>query len=205
VIATDRPRRGPAARVRTAAGLTVAACTIVTLLGVGTGLGALTATTTVSPSKWSGTVCTALVSYKNDAAKLEKAFEKSIKNPKSLSEVKAKFTAFLKLNVARANKLVGQLKKAGTPSTPNGGDFANAITAGFVQLRDGFKGLVPTAQAVPTDSASNFESAFQALESNLNDLQTANQGTFQQADQFASPALNSAFQNQKACQSLNNG
>jgi len=205
-LLTDRSRRRPARRAGRAIGGSLAAGALVAVLASGTAFGAQGTSVsgaTVSPSQWSGTVCKALVSYKNDAAKLEKSFESSIKNPKSLTEVKTKFTTFLNANVSRANKLIASLKSAGTPKTPMGAQFASAIQAGFVQLKDGFKSLVSNAKSVPTGSVSDFESAFNTLQSDLNNLETQNQSTFQAANQFASPQLNSAFTGQKSCQSLN--
>jgi hypothetical protein len=205
-ISSVRPRRGPASRIRRAVGAAVGAGALIAVLASGSAFGAQgssVAAASVSPAKWSGAVCSALVSYKNDAAKLEKIFEANIKNPKSLPDVKAKFTTFLKDNVSRANKLIAALQKAGTPKAPMGGQFASAIRAGFVQLRDGFKSLVSSAQTVPTASVSDFESAFNTLQSQLNTLETQNQSTFQAADQFSSPQLNTAFTAQKSCQALN--
>jgi len=203
---TAGPRRRPLSRARRAIGGGVAAGVLIAVLASGTAFGAQgssVSAATVSPSQWSGSVCSALVSYKNDAAKLEKTFESSIKNPKSLSQVKSKFTTFLNANVSRANKLIASLKSAGTPKTPMGAQFASAIQAGFVQLRDGFKGLVSNAKSVPTTSVSDFESAFNTLQGDLNTLETQNQSTFQAANQFASPQLNAAFTAQKSCQTLN--
>ena len=201
-----RPGRGRVRRTRRAIGAETGATVLVAVLASGTAFGAQgssVAAATVSPGQWSGQVCSALVSYKNDAAKLEKTFEANIKNPKSLTEVKTKFTAFLKANVTRANTLIADLQKAGTPKAPMGGQFASAIKAGFVQLRDGFKSLVGNAQSVPTGSVSDFESAFNTLQGQLNTLETQNQSTFQAADQFSSSQLNTAFQAQKSCKSLN--
>ena len=205
-IPTEHPRRGPASQIRRAIGTTVAVGVLIAALASGTAFaaqGSSVAAGSVSPSTWSGNVCAALGSYKSDAAKLEKSFEAAIKNPKSLTEVRTKFTKFLNDNVTRADKLVAQLKKAGTPKAPSGAQFASAISAGFVQLRDGFKALVPSAQSVPTSSVSAFESAFNMLQTQLNTLETQNQSTFQQADQFSSAPLNTAFQKQKACKALN--
>lgn len=201
-----RPRRGRVSRARRAVGAVIGASVVVAVLASGTAFGAQGSSVgaaTVSPAKWSGQVCTALVSYKTDAAKLEKAFEAGIKNPKSLAEVKTKFTTFLKSNVSRANKLIAALGQAGTPKAPMGAQFAAAIKAGFVQLRDGFKSLVGSAQSVPTASVSDFESAFNTLQSQLNTLETQNQTTFQAANQFSSAQLNTAFQAQKSCKALN--
>jgi hypothetical protein len=206
-FSTARPRRGPVRRARRAVGAVVGASVLVAVLASGTAVaaqGSSVTAETVSPAKWSANVCTALVSYKNDAAKLEKAFEANIKNPKSLSEVKTKFTKFLNDNVSRANQLIASLKKAGTPNAPQGAQFASAIKAGFVQLHDGFQSLVGNAKSVPTGSVSDFESAFNTLQSQLNDLETRNQTTFQAADQFSSPQLNAAFQGQKSCKALSN-
>ena len=148
-------------------------------------------------------MCSVLTSYTNDTAKFEKALVATLQRPKSASDVKTKLITFLTSNQHRATSLIAALKRAGTPNTPDGPQFASALQSGIIQLRDGFKSLIPEAQAAPTGSVAALQAAINAIHDKLTTLATQGANTEQAARQAESPQLTAARQSQKACNSLN--
>jgi hypothetical protein len=187
-------------------GASIAACVLIGVLSSGVAFGAQgssVAASSVSPTKWWGTVCSDLVSYTRDTAKYEKALVATLQNPKSPGDVKAKLITFLNSNLNRANSLIATLKRAGTPNAPGGAQFASGLQSGFVQLRDGFKRVIPEARAAPTGSTAALQSAVNAIHGELTTLATQSANTEDAARQLSSPQLTAARQGQKACSSLN--
>jgi hypothetical protein len=199
-VVTDRPRpRCRTRRMLAAAG----ACTVVIALAAGTASAAPNVPAAASPTSWSRNVCTALSSFSADIKKLDQNFSKATQNSKSLAGIKTQYVAFLQHNVSRTSQLITSLKKAGVPAAPNGKQFAAAIQAGYVNLHDGFSGLVGDAKALPADTVANFKTAFTALQAKIQTLETQNQNAFAGADQFQSPVINNAFNTVAACKKLN--
>jgi hypothetical protein len=156
-------------------------------------------TKTVPAGSWSRQVCQALTTYKNEVGKIEKNFTAKLKHPKSLDEVKSKFSAFLQLVVSRTDKLIASLRRVGEPKVPSGPDITVAIQNGFLQLRDNFRALFTESQQIPTTDATAFRTAFATLQTNLSGAETDNQAFFRRASRFDSPELSRAFNGQAAC------
>lgn len=153
---------------------------------------------------WAKAICQAIGSYKQDVAKLSKTFGKTIGRSKSLSEVKAGFTSYLRRNVARAHRARAAIRTAGVPNVPNGRAIAAAFAAGFTQLETGFTSLVTEVQSLPTDTVANFNAAVQTLEGHITDLQTQNQAIFAAAQPLETPQLQHAVASQAACKAFQN-
>jgi len=205
--ASDRVRRGATSNFRLVTVGSIVACVLIAVLASGTAFGAQgssAAASGVAPNKWWGAVCSNLSSYTKDTAKYEKALEAGLKNPKSISDVKAHLIRFLGNNVSRANELIAALKKAGVPNVPNGAQYAAAVQAGFVELRDGLQGLVGDARAAPTNSRTGMQAAISSLQTKLSTVGTDSANSEDQAAaQFASPQLTAGRQSQKACNTVN--
>ena len=205
--ASDRVCRVVASTFRRVVVGSIIACVLIAVPASGTAFGAQgssVAASGVAPTKWWGAVCSNLSSYTKDTAKFEKALEAGLKNPKSISDVKAHLIKFLGNNVSRANELIASLKKAGIPNVPNGAQYAAAVQGGFVELRDGLQGLEGDARAAPTNSRAGMQAAISALQTKLSTLGTDSANSEDQAAaQFASPQLTAARQSQKACNQVN--
>jgi hypothetical protein len=108
---------------------------------------------------------------------------------KSLSDVKSQFITFLNNNATRADRLIASLKRAGSPNAPGGVQFATAISAGFIQLRDGFKRLVPEARSARTGSSADVQAGVQKLQSELTTLGDQSGNVEQAASRAESPPM----------------
>jgi hypothetical protein len=202
---TEHPRRRIRTRLVRWSLATTGVCTLTVALAVGTASAGPSIPAATSPVAWSGTVCQALNSFQTDIKKLDQNFAKATQNSKSLANIKAKYLTFLQSNAARTARLVTVLKKAGNPAAPNGAQFASAIQAGYVDLRAGFVSLVTDVRALPTDTLSSFKTAFGAVQTKIQGLETQNQAAFNGASQFQSQAINDAFSKVAACKKLNSG
>jgi hypothetical protein len=155
-----------------------------------------------SPTAWSGQVCQALTTYKDDVGKLDKSFEAKVRRSKTLGDIKSRFTTFLRDVATRTDKMLGQLRKAGIPDAPEGAQVAVAIQNGMLQLRDAFERLVNESRQLPTGSPADFQTAFRTLQGHITDSESQNQAVFRQASGFSSPSLERAFRSQAACKRL---
>lgn len=192
--------------LRRVAGASVAAWVLISMVASGTALGGRgpsVAAAGVSPQKWWGTVCADLNAYTKDTAKFQKTLVATLNNPKSLGDVKAHLVGFLHSNVARADTLIADLKKAGTPNAPNGAQYATAIRAGFVQLRDGLEGLLPDANAAPTESKAGMQAVISTLQAKVTAVGNQGAAAEDAARQAAAPQLTAARLKTKACNAAN--
>jgi hypothetical protein len=181
-------RRGLAATVL--AGLTLAA------------LPGLAGAASVSPEKWSQSVCQALASYKRDGTAIEKNAGKAFKNVKDLKAIRAKYAAFLQTLAKRTDQAVRAIGRAGTPNVANGAAVAAGFQTGFAQIRDTFARLVTEARQLPTANLAEFQSAFMSIQNDLEQADIANQATFQSLNGLVPPDLNAVFNAQPACTQL---
>ncbi len=200
---TEQPRARH--RIRATGRMLAAAgvCSLAMTLGVGSASAAPGIPATASPVSWSGNVCQALGSFQTDIKNSDQTFSKTTQRSKSLATIKAKYLSFLQSNVNRTSQLITALRKAGVPAAPNGAQFAAAIQAGYVNLRDGFSSLVGDAKGLPTDTTDNFKAAFAVVQTKIQTLETQNQAAFSSADQFQSQVINDAFTKVAACKKLN--
>jgi len=187
-------RRHPARRA-----VLVAACTAGVLLASSSGVGAARASAPVPPNRWWGTICRDFNAYTKDTGKYERVLVTTLQNPRSLSDVRTKLIQYLNSNIIRANELLATLRRAGVPAVPGGAQYAAAIQSGFVQLRDGFEGLLPDARATPTSSATAVQDAVNGMRTKLMVLASQSSSTIDAANQAAAPQLLAARQAQKAC------
>ena len=157
---------------------------------------------TVSPASWSRQACQTLVSYERDVAKLEKSFTAKLKHPKTLEDIKSKFSAFLGDVAGRTDKLLASLRSVGDPKVSNGPQVSSAIQNGFLQLRDDFHSLFTESQQIPTTDPTAFRAALGTLQTNLTQAESQNQAFFHRASQFDSPELSQAFKHESACRPL---
>ena len=171
-------------------------------LAPGAAAGASAPAKAVSPARWSRQTCQALASYKSDVTKLEQSFTAKLKHPKSLGQIRSRFSTFLLDVTARTSKLVAALRGVGDPTVSNGSQVNVAIQNGFLQLRDDFHSLFTESQQIPTTDPAAFQAALQTLETNLNQAESQNQAFFHRASQFDSPELTRAFNAEPSCRPL---
>ena len=175
------------------ASLRVAPALLIVLLlcaGCGSGGSKITAGTYVK------SVCSAISPLERDVSIRSSALNDSTAS--NATDAKRTLQGFLNAIEQDSEHAVSQIRAAGTPDISNGKAVSGAIVRAFSQLRDAMKVAVSKSHALPTDSASSFNSAAQALTSSV---RGALNGI--DASGLTNPALEKAASTEPACKSLN--
>jgi hypothetical protein len=150
----------------------------------------------VSPAKYVGAVCSAISPLERDVVTRSSA----LNNTTATNAVQAKKTlqGFLTAVERDSEHALTQIKSAGTPDISNGHSVSGTIVRAFTELRDAMKAASGKATSLPTDSASSFKTAAQALgtsvKGSLNNID---------ASGLSNPELEKAAAKEPACKRLN--
>jgi hypothetical protein len=166
---------------------------IVLLLCAGCGSGG---SSKVSAGTYVKSVCSAISPLERDVAIRSSALNNSTAT--SATEAKQTLEGFLNAIAQDSEHAVSQIRSAGTPDVSGGKSVAGAILRTFSQLRDAMKVAVTKSQALPTNSATSFNSAAEALTTSVRgSLNSIN------ASGLTNPDLEKAASREPACKSLN--
>jgi hypothetical protein len=133
-------------------------CVITTIVAAGCGS---SGSSKVSAATYVKSICSAIAPFEKDVQSRSNALNLStIKDP---VQGKTALRSFLAAVAADTEKVVSQLKAAGTPNVSNGKAISDGIVAAFVQLKAALSRAANTAGSLPTSSAQAFKAAAQAL------------------------------------------
>ncbi|HKO27205.1 MAG TPA: hypothetical protein VJU80_07080 [Solirubrobacteraceae bacterium] len=168
---------------------------IVLLLCAGCGSGS-GGSSKVSASSYVKSVCSAISPLERDVVTRSSALNSSTAT--NATEAKQTLQGFLNAIEQDSEHAVSQIRAAGTPDISGGKTVSGAIVRTFSELRDAMKVAVTKSQALPTNSASSFNSAAQALTTSV-------RGSLNSIDAsgLSNPDLEKAASKEPACKSLN--
>jgi hypothetical protein len=115
----------------------------------------------VSAGTYVKSVCSAISPLERDVATRSSALNNSPAS--NATEAKRTLQGFLNAIEQDSEHAVSQIRSAGTPDISGGKTVAGAIVRTFSELRNAMKIAVTKSQALPTTSASSFNTAAQAL------------------------------------------
>lgn len=169
------------------------ALVIVLLLCAGCGSGG---SSKVSAGTYVKSVCSAISPLERDVVTRSSALNNSTAT--NAAEAKRTLQSFLNAIEQDSEHAVSQIRSAGTPDISGGKTVSGAIVRTFSELRDAMKVAVTKSQALPTNSASSFNSAAQALTTSV-------RGSLNNIDAsgLTNPDLEKAASTEPACKSLN--
>jgi hypothetical protein len=147
----------PPAILRAAIGLLV-------VVGLCTGCGS-SGSSKVSTATYVKTVCSAISPLEHDVVARTQALSGS--TAASAAEAKKTLQGFLSAVSKDADQAVARISSAGTPDISRGQSVANEIVRAFTQLRDAMHAAAAKASSLPTDSATSYKTAAQALNANV--------------------------------------
>jgi len=132
---------------------------------------------TVSPSKWAPKFCTALEDWQSTiqekGGELTSALQGVDANAQSseaiLSDARDQISSFLDDMVAVTDSTTDKIKRAGSPSSPNGAKIAATFVNGFKAISKEFAKTQARAEKLPTNSVAAFKTKGQQLGQALSD------------------------------------
>ncbi len=150
----------------------------------------------VSARTYVRSVCSAISPLVTDVATRSSALNNS--SASNATEAKKTLQGFLTAIAQDSDHAVSRIRSAGTPDISDGKSVANAIVKTFIELRDAMQAAVTKSKSLPTDSASSFNSAAQALTTKV-------RGSLNSIDAsgLSNPDLEKAASTEPACKSLN--
>lgn len=150
----------------------------------------------VSAGTYVKSVCSAISPLERDVVTRSSALNSSTAT--NASEAKRTLQGFLNAIEQDSEHAVSRIRAAGTPDISGGKTVSGAIVRTFSELRDAMKSAVTKSHALPTNSASSFNSAAQALTTSV-------RGSLNNIDAsgLTNPALEKAASKEPACKSLN--
>lgn len=168
---------------------------IVLLLCAGCGSGG-GGSSKVSAGSYVKSVCSAISPLERDVVTRSSALNNSTAT--NATQAKQTLQGFLNAIEQDSEHAVSQIRSAGTPDISGGKTVSGAIVRTFSELRDAMKVAVTKSQALPTNSASSFNTAAQALTSSV-------RGSLNSIDAtgLSNPDLEKAASKEPACKSLN--
>lgn len=152
------------------------------------------------PAVWAQTVCTSLSSWGQDLENSGTTLLTPLSGiTTTLPEVRNAVFEFVTGAVLRTQELINQLNAAGTPDTPDGGNFAGIIHDGVTATLQTFTGALPVVQALPNDP-QGFQVDAQALVQQLDDAGRSVAAIVHTAEgQINVLALHRAFSSEPSC------
>lgn len=175
-----------------------AAAAALSALAVGAGAGGCgsSSSSRVTPAAYMHSVCSSFGPFAKDIATRSSAL--NLNAPKTAPLAKAALENLLQSVSADTEKVVTQLKAAGTPDVPNGAKVSNEVLMGFEKLDTMIKSTAAQASSLPTSSPA-------ALKASASSLYTAVVNSFQglaSLSQLNTPALNKAAAKDPSCKSI---
>jgi predicted lipid-binding transport protein (Tim44 family) len=133
-----------------------------------------------------------------------KAIQKRSQNvqqaaPQTPDEGKKVISAFFDGVIADTDKLIDQLKAAGTPDVKNGDKISSTVISALEHARDALASSKAKVENLPTDNPQAFAKAAQQMGQSV---QSAFQKAGQLGSSLTSPELEAAAKKEPACQSL---
>jgi hypothetical protein len=150
----------------------------------------------VTAGSYVKSVCSAISPLESDVVNRSSALNNS--SASNATDAKKTLQGFLNAIEQDSENAVSRIRSAGTPDISGGKTVAGAIVRTFSELRDAMKVAVTKSQALPTSSASSFNSAAQALTTSV-------RGSLNNIDAsgLSNPELEKAASKEPACKSLN--
>jgi hypothetical protein len=174
-----------------------AAIGLLVVLALCTGCGS-SKSSKVDTATYVKTVCSAISPLEHDVVTRTQALSGS--TAASAPQAKKTLEGFLSAVAKDADQAVSRISSAGTPDISRGQSVANEIVKAFTQLRDAMHSAAAKASALPTDSASSYKTAAQALNANvrasLNNID---------ASGLSNPDIEQAAAKEPVCKSLSTG
>ena len=152
--------------------------------------------TKISPASYVKSVCSAISPLERDVVTRSSALNNSTAT--NATQAKKTLQGFLTAVEKDSDHALTQIRAAGSPDISNGKVVAGTIIKAFTQLRDALRAASAKATTLPTDSATSFKTAAQALgagvRGSLNNID---------ASGLSNPDLEKAAAKEAACRSLN--
>ncbi len=158
--------RGPPLSRRPFRRLIPVAALVVCLLitGIGTAHAA-----SVTPAKWAPKFCNAIDQYQKTITEQADAMTTALEGVTKLEAGRAEIVGFLGKMVTAANTAARQVKKAGSPSTPNGSKISATFVSGFKASAGVFADAKAKATKLPTTTPAAFKKKGKQLGQDLTD------------------------------------
>jgi len=150
----------------------------------------------IKPASYVKSVCSAISPLERDVVTRSSALNNSTAT--NAARAKKTLQGFLTAVEKDSDHALSRIRAAGTPDISNGKAVAGTIVKAFTELRDAMRTASSKATSLPTDSASSFKTAAQALgagvRGSLNNID---------ASGLSNPDLERAAAKETACQNLN--
>jgi hypothetical protein len=163
------------------------------LAGCGGGSSSHATASTVSPSAYVTSVCSAMGSFVDASY----ALPKPAPNIPPAQSKKA-LQAFMSGAVRNADELVASLKRAGTPNVRDGESSASTIVGAWTQVASAFRQAQSAFKLLDTSNAAAFKSGVRSAQATMNNAvsRALSNSNWRDAD------LVGAAKNSAACRSL---
>jgi hypothetical protein len=150
----------------------------------------------VSAKTYVKSVCSAISPLERDVVTRSSALNNTTAS--DARQAKKTLQGFLGAVEQDSQHALSRIRSAGTPDISNGKAVASTIVKAFTELRDAMRLAQTKSNSLPTDSASSFKTAAQALGASV-------KGSLTNIDAsgLSNPELEKAAANEPACKSLN--
>jgi hypothetical protein len=117
----------------------------------------------VSPDTWAPKFCSAMSDWQQTITDKGDAMSTELTGLTDLKEARSKIATFLDDMVTATDHATSAIKKAGSPSSPNGDKISAVFVKGFQQISKLFAKAEKQAEKLPTSSAAAFKAKGKAL------------------------------------------
>ena len=158
----------------------------------------------VNTSTWSSDVCTAVKSWQSDVQKGGQDVQAAVQPGTAPDEGRRVLVQFLQQAVQVTDRMLGQLKAAGSPDVSRGSEIATDLRNGLGQARTALQDAESTAEKLPVDDRAKFAAAATQLGTSISQAFDAIGKTFDGLNKKYNgpPELDKAFNSQAACKGL---
>ena len=150
----------------------------------------------IPPASYVKSVCSAISPLERDVVMRSSALNNT--TAANATQAKKTLRGFLTAVEKDSDHALSRIRAAGTPDISNGKVVAGTIVKAFTELRDAMRAASAKATSLPTNSASSFKTAAQALGAGV-------RGSLNKIDAsgLSNPDLEKAAAREAACKNLN--
>jgi hypothetical protein len=140
---------------------------LILVLVAAVGLAGCGGSSSVSPTAYVKSICTALDNWKQQIQAAGRSLQSSGIATASPATAKTQYEGFVTTLVSSTRNTTSALKAAGSPAVKDGGTIAGGLSGAFQRGSQGLAVARSRAAAIPTTSAAAFESAATGVTSQI--------------------------------------
>lgn len=157
-----------------------------------------------SASAWVQDVCTGLTGWLQELQRESTGLQQSVgATPGDLNSAKADLVEFMTNAVGSTDEMIDEVQAAGAPDVDKGDEIQSGLEDGLDEIRQAFADAKTQAEGLSVDDPAAFAQGAEELSASLQEAGEKAEGSLNDlGERYDAPSLDKAFEDEPACQQL---